>query len=54
MNLHFIVHESFESPGVILDWAKNHGHSTTFTKLYQGDILPESTELFDYLIVMGG
>lgn len=48
------MHESFESPGAILDWVNMKGHTPTFTRLYEGDKLPTNTNSFDYLIVMGG
>lgn len=53
MNIHFVIHESFETPGAILDWALNRDCTVTYTELYKGDTFPENTD-FDYLIVMGG
>lgn len=48
------MHESFEAPGAIERWANNNNCPVTYTKLYQGDRLPQNVENFDYLIVMGG
>lgn len=53
MKIHIIMHESFEAPGAIEDWIKRKGHDVTYTRLYEGDTLPEDTN-FDFLIVMGG
>jgi GMP synthase (glutamine-hydrolysing) len=54
MKLHIIMHESFEAPGAIDIWANKNNFPITYTRLYQGDKLPDSTGSFDYLIVMGG
>ena len=54
MNIHIILHESFEAPGAIIDWATDHGHTLSYTRLYDGDSLPKTTDNFDMLIVMGG
>ncbi len=54
MNLHIVMHESFEAPGAIVDWAQRKGHKTIYTRLYQGDQLPQNCDNFDFLIVMGG
>lgn len=54
MNIHILIHESFESPGAIELWAKSRGHSLSYTRFYQGDKLPDTVDGLDYLIVMGG
>lgn len=54
MNIHFVLHESFESPGAILDWASSHNHTVSFTKLYNYESLPNDANSTDFLIVMGG
>jgi GMP synthase (glutamine-hydrolysing) len=53
MKLHIIMHESFEAPGAIEDWAKLNNCEVTYTRLFMGDVFPENLD-FDYLIVMGG
>ena len=53
MRLHFILHESFEAPGAIEDWAKRKKYVMSYTKLYEGDVFPAACD-FDFLIVMGG
>lgn len=54
MHIHFIVHESFEAPGAYLSWARCRGHTVSYSRIYQGEPLPESAEGIDFLIVMGG
>ena len=47
------MHESFEAPAAIEAWAVKKGHDITYTRLYEGDVLPEEQD-FDFLVVMGG
>ena len=54
MNIHFILHETFEVPGAYLKWAKERGHNVTSTKVYEEEKLPETVDGIDFLIVMGG
>jgi GMP synthase (glutamine-hydrolysing) len=54
MNIHILMHESFEAPGAILTWGVEHRHTITFTRFYRNDLLPRTTAGLDYLIVMGG
>ena len=54
MNIHFILHETFEVPGAYLKWAQDRGHNITSTKVYEEEPLPETVEGIDFLIVMGG
>lgn len=54
MRVHILQHESFEAPGAYLKWAENKGYKVTFSKVFEGDKLPESTEGIDFLFVMGG
>ena len=54
MNIHFILHETFEVPGAYLKWAQDRGHNITSTKVYEEEVLPETVEGIDFLIVMGG
>src|SRR5688500_8602156 len=53
MKLHMILHESFEAPGAIEIWAKENGHTLTFTHIYNRDTLPSEFD-FDFLIIGGG
>ena len=54
MKIHFLIHESFEAPGAIAIWAKQHNFTTSYTRFYQNEKLPEHFDDFDYLIIMGG
>ncbi len=48
------MHESFEAPGAIEVWAKNHNFPVTYTRFYLNDSLPTDVNGFDYLFIMGG
>ena len=54
MKVHFVLHETFEVPGAYLKWAQERGHQVTTTKVYESEVLPESVDEIDFLIVMGG
>ena len=54
MNIHIIMHESFEAPGAIRTWGENKKHKITYTHLYQKEVLPLNTKAIDFLIIMGG
>nr|WP_321487594.1 type 1 glutamine amidotransferase [uncultured Draconibacterium sp.] len=54
MNVHFIQHETFEAPGAFLEWAKQKNYTSTFSKVYENQPLPQKTDDIDLLIVMGG
>ncbi len=54
MNIHIILHESFEAPGAIATWAGSRGHSITYTRLYDKEHLPKDASGFDFLVIMGG
>jgi GMP synthase (glutamine-hydrolysing) len=54
MHIHFIIHEHFEAPGAYESWAKTRGNSTGYSRVYDGDSLPEKVDDIDFLIVMGG
>jgi GMP synthase-like glutamine amidotransferase len=47
------MHVPFEGPGVIADWAEEKGHQIHYTRLYNGEALPDASAL-DMAIVMGG
>lgn len=51
--LHIIQHAAFESPGVIEEFAIEHGFTITRSHPYLGDQLPD-TDTFDWLVIMGG
>ena len=54
MKIHIVMHESFESPAAIEQWALGHHHELTYTRTYEGDHLPEDADGIDFLVVMGG
>lgn len=53
MNIHYIMHASFEKIGIIEEWAKEQNHKLSGTHIYAGEKLP-SPDTFDFLIIMGG
>jgi GMP synthase (glutamine-hydrolysing) len=53
MHIHFIIHESYEGPGALAQWAETRGHKKSETHLYSGEQLPERVG-FDLLIILGG
>ena len=54
MHIHFIIHEHFEAPGAYEIWGISRGCSLSYTRVYQGDPLPEELGDIDLLIIMGG
>ncbi|MCU4158090.1 gamma-glutamyl-gamma-aminobutyrate hydrolase family protein [Carboxylicivirga sp. A043] len=54
MIIHFIIHEAFEGPGAIQNWVETNKHTCTYTRVYNGDKLPNSSNGFEMLVVMGG
>ncbi|UOQ70338.1 hypothetical protein [Hymenobacter cellulosilyticus] len=54
MRIHCYQHAPFETPGIMLDWAARHGHSWTYTRLYEPDPEFPTTADFDWLLVLGG
>lgn len=53
MRIHGLQHVPHEGLGSTEEWAYDHGHSVSFTRLYEGQQLPAPTA-FDALFVMGG
>jgi len=53
MQLHVLQHHHCESPGAILDWARERGCAISTTHLNRGEPLPEAAAV-DLLVVMGG
>ena len=54
INIHFIIHESFEATVAIEDWAKSKHHKISYTNVYLYEKYPEKIDEIDFLIVMGG
>ncbi|WP_456370428.1 type 1 glutamine amidotransferase [Thermodesulfatator atlanticus] len=51
--LHYIQHVPFETPGVILDWAKSRSYEVTHTRVFLDEPFPSALD-FDFLVLMGG
>lgn len=54
MNVHFVVHEAFESPGAYETWVRERGHEASYSRVHAFDALPASVENIDLLVVLGG
>ncbi len=54
MNVHFIVHESFEAPGAYETWVRERGHLASHSRVYLHEPLPASPDRIDLLVIMGG
>lgn len=54
MNVHFVVHESFEAPGAYETWVRTHGYRASYSRLQNHEPLPQSIDDIDLLVVMGG
>ncbi|TLP61254.1 MULTISPECIES: type 1 glutamine amidotransferase [Pseudomonas] len=54
MNVHFIVHESFEAPGAYETWVLERGYAASYSRVYANDALPGNADNFDLLVVLGG
>ena len=53
MLIHYLQHVPFEGASAIEDWAIQHHHTLTATRLYESDTLPQQHD-FDMLVIMGG
>lgn len=53
MRVHYLQHVSFEDAASIGTWALEHDHSLTCTKLFEGQSLPDVSDI-DILAIMGG
>lgn len=53
MKFHFLQHVPFEGPGYIDSYAREFNVETSFTRLYQKEILPDGQDI-DLLIILGG
>lgn len=54
MKIHCIVHEAFEGPGYLLEWARARGYNATLSRVYLDEPLPVDSDDFDLLVVLGG
>ncbi len=53
LKIHYLQHVPFETPGEILNWAKERNYPVEGTLVFDGETLPDLNE-FDLLFVMGG
>lgn len=53
MRIHSLEHEPFEGLANIEVWAKKNGHIISRTLLFNGEELPDITDI-DWLVIMGG
>ncbi len=53
VRIHYLQHVPFEDPAAVTDWANEHGHPMTGTRVYENQPLP-AIDAFDLLVVMGG
>lgn len=53
LNIHCLQHVSFEGLGCIENWIQDHGHSLSYTKLYENPKFPD-LDTIDALIILGG
>jgi GMP synthase (glutamine-hydrolysing) len=53
LRIHYFQHVIHEGLGSIEEWIALNGHSLTATKFFEGERLPEISDI-DWLIVMGG
>ncbi|KGJ90979.1 glutamine amidotransferase-related protein [Colwellia psychrerythraea] len=54
MQVHFIIHESFEGPGVFLTWAQGLNYTISSSKIFLGESLPVDNSAIDLLVILGG
>ncbi|MGX7653688.1 type 1 glutamine amidotransferase [Shewanella putrefaciens] len=54
MHIHCIIHESYEGPGYFSDWAASKNYRMSFSRVYLDEALPEDSDGFDLLIILGG
>ena len=54
MHIHCFQHAPFETPGTILEWAKQNKHLISFTYFFQENFSMPALEEIDALLIMGG
>lgn len=53
MEIHYLQHVPHEALGSTAEWTEKQGHRVTGTRLFAGELPPETID-FDWLFVMGG
>jgi len=51
--IHCLLHVPFEGPAIIADWVEKKNHLLSYTRFYEGDKLPDPSNV-DLLVIMGG
>lgn len=54
LNIHCLQHIAFETPGYVLEWTAQNGHTVTYTKFYDGEPIYPALETFEWLLILGG
>jgi GMP synthase-like glutamine amidotransferase len=54
VNIHILLHETFEGPGCIKYWAEDNGHNLSYTNMYNSNRALPHVNDFDFLVIMGG
>ncbi len=53
IRIHIFLHVAFEGPGYIAQWANEQGHALSYTRWFEGDRAPKTSD-YDWLVIMGG
>jgi GMP synthase-like glutamine amidotransferase len=54
MHIHCLQHVPYESPGTILEWAMDRGHTMSYSRLFEAGIKFPPIAAIDVLLIMGG
>jgi GMP synthase-like glutamine amidotransferase len=54
MHIHCLQHVTFENPGTIVEWAKNHYHIISYTHFFEENFTLPNVADIDALLIMGG
>jgi len=54
MHVHFVVHESFEAPGAYEQWVRDREHTSSYSRVYAHEALPQTAKDIDLLVLLGG
>jgi len=53
INIQCLMHVPYEGPGIIAEWIGKKNHHLKYTRLYDGDSMPDASDV-DFLVIMGG
>jgi GMP synthase-like glutamine amidotransferase len=54
MHIHCFQHVAFETPGTILEWARQNSHSISYTYFFETSFRLPALQDIDALLIMGG